>query len=70
MRDYFGMGYKQKHEIGNRKLGRSMLDHMGWIQARKFSQPLVKDVDPCYFTVGFGIFLYHFCIFLLMLKVF
>lgn len=37
MRDYFGMGYKQKHGIGNRKLGRSLLDHMGWIQAGKFS---------------------------------
>lgn len=57
------MGCKQKHEIGNRKLVRSMLDHMGWVQARKFSQTLVKDVDPCYFTVGFDIFLYHLCIF-------
>lgn len=48
-----------------------MLAHMGWIQARKFSQPLVRDVYLCYnYSSGFDIFICHLCISLLMLKVF
>lgn len=41
-----------------------MLIHMGWIQARKFSQLLVKYVYPCYnYSSGFDIFFVSFVFF-------